>query len=143
MQDEEEQAEEEQTIIAPAEATPPMPEVVEVPEPEEEPGELDDLFEVPQPEDNDMRTDIALDMDEEDIIGGDPDMSDLVDVSEEDIMGGGSDMSDLVDIPEEVFTGEPPAPEPEQVQRPVVKKKYRFVRPIRREPPPTSLGGIR
>lgn len=114
---EDEQAEEE-TIIVPAEATPPEPEVEE----EKEPDELADLFTVPQPEDNDMRTDIALGFDEEDIIGGDPDMSDLVDVPEEDIMG------------------EAPAPE----ERPVAKKKkYKIVRPIRREPPPTSLGGIR
>lgn len=121
MQDEEERTEEE-TIIVPAEATPPEAAVVEVPEAEEEPGELDDLFEVPQPEDNDMRTDIALDVSEEDIMGGDP------------------DMSDLTDVPDEVFSGAPPAEEPEQVQRPVVKKKkYRIVR---REPPPTSLQGV-
>ena len=117
MPDEEEQTEEE-TIMVPAEATPPEPEV-------EEEDELKDLFEVPQPEDNDMRTDIALDFDEEDIIGGDPDMSDLVDVPEEDIMGE-------------------PEPEGEEAERPIVKKKkYRIVRPIRREPPPTSVGGIR
>ena len=117
MPDEEERAEEE-TIIVPAEATPPEPEVEE-----EEEDELKDLFEVPQPEDNDMRTDIALDFDEEDIIGGDSNMSDLVDVPEEDIMG---------------------EPESEEAERPVVKKKkYRIVRPIRREPPPTSVGGIR
>ena len=117
MQDEEEQAEEEQTIIVPAEALPPEPEVEE----EKEPDELADLFEVPQPEDNDMRTDIALDLDEEDIMGGDP------------------DMSDLVDVPDEVFTGAPPASEPEKVKRPV-----RRVRLIRRRPPtpPTSIQGV-
>ena len=110
----EEEAEEE-TIIVPAEATPPEAEVVEVPELEEE-DELADLFTVPQPEDNDMTTDHLVVAPEEEKL------DDLFVVSEEDIMG------------------EAPAPEPEQVQRPVVKKKYRI---IRREPPPTSLGGIR
>lgn len=113
IQSEEEEVEEEQTIIVPAEATTPEPEVEE-----EEEDELADLFEVPQPKDNDMRTDHLFGVDDE------GDMSDLVEVSEEDIMGEPS--------------------EPESVERPVVKsKKYRIVRPIRREPPPTSLGGIR
>lgn len=48
---------------------------------------LSDLFEVPQPEDNDMATDHLFELEEEDVYGGDPDMSDLLEVTNEDVMG--------------------------------------------------------
>lgn len=107
-----------------AEEPEPMPEtpepVFERPEVEPEPEEKDelaDLFEVPQPEDNDMVTDHLTRIGEED------DMSDLVEVTEEDIMG---------EAPEE--------PEP---PKPRFRIRPRGRRVIRREPPPTSLGGVR
>ena len=104
----------------PVEAIPPV-----IPQPEEvveEPkNDIDDLFEVPQPEDNDMRTDHLVAAPEED------DMSDLTDPPEEE------ELSDL-------FTGEQPAEEPEQVQRPPVR---RYVRTNRPYSPPTSLRGLR
>ena len=105
-------------LVRPVEALPP---VIPQPEIEEPKSDIDDLFEVPQPEDNDIRTDHLVAAPEED------DLSDLTDPPEEE------ELSDL-------FTGEQPAEEPEQVQRPPVR---RFIRTNRRyPPPPTSVQGV-
>jgi hypothetical protein len=47
-------------------------------------------------------------------------------------------MDDLVEVSDKDIMGEAPVDEP--VEK---KKRYRIIRPIRRVPPPTSLGGIR
>lgn len=106
----------------PEPAAEPMPEtpapVFERAEPERETNEeaLADLFDVPQPEDNDMRTDHLVELEEEE------DLSDLVDVN----FG-----TDIVGDEE---------PEPQQKRFRISPRGRRF---IRRQPPPTSLGGLR
>ena len=100
----------------------PMPEtpapVFERSEPERETNEdaLADLFEVPQQDDNDMRTAHLVELEEEE------DLSDLVDVD----FG-----TDIVGDEE---------PEPQQKRFRISPRGRRF---IRRQPPPTSLGGLR
>ena len=87
--------------------------------PPEEPdkNDMSDLFEVPSQDDNDMAIDHLFELDEEE------DLGDLVDVSREDI------------------TGYAPEPQPQQKPRYRINPKARRV--VRREPPPTSLGGMR
>lgn len=69
----------------------PPEEVVEeaptIPAPEKPVDELAGLFEVPKATDHDIATDDLIEVSEEDVMGGDADMSDLVDVSNEDVMG--------------------------------------------------------
>lgn len=78
-----------------------------------------DLFEIPQPEDNDIYSDDLIDVEDEDVFGGNPDMSDLTNVSNEDLMG-----------------------EPKSSNK---EKVYRYHRPRRivQPSPPTSFGGMR
>ena len=130
--DESEIEEEEQNpsiISIPPETVEPTPSVVEEAQPEQEDKDgLSDMFEVPKTEDNDMDTDYLFETDGEDDMSDLTEIpSDLTDVSREDIMGDG-------------FGGEPAA------QQEVEPKKYRITRPdrkvIRREPPPTSMGGV-
>lgn len=107
-----------QTTPSPVIGTPigtpqPMP-VVEEPTKEDE---LAELLAVPQPDDNDIVTDHLVDISEEDIYGGDPDMSDLTDVTQEDLFGT------------------PPAVE--QARRRIKRTAKRY------STPPTSLRGVR
>lgn len=92
--------------------------VEEAVRPAEEEDELDYLFEVPQNEDNDMKVDHLV------TVGEPEDVSDLIDVDfDKDILG----------------EDEEPEPQPTKRFR-IAPKGRRF---IRRQTPPTSLGGIR
>ena len=120
-------------ITIPEEVEPPKPypervERVEAqPEPEDKDG-LSDLFTVPQPTDNDMDTEGLFQADKEEL-EEDDDLSDLTEVSNEDIMGDG-------------FGGEPAAQEDEQTKR-YRPSQIKRLKVLRREPPPTSMGGVR
>lgn len=63
--------------------TAPQPEQPE----ESDRDDMADLFEVPEPEDHDMQYDDLLDVEDEDVFGGDSNLSDLTSVSREDVMG--------------------------------------------------------
>lgn len=78
-------------------------------------NKLADLFEVPQAEDNDIYADDLTEITDEDIMGGDNDMSDLTNVSRDDIMG----------------------------ISPEKRRARRFKRTNRPYQPPNSLRGIR
>ncbi len=62
-------------------------EEIAAPEPRAKDDDISDLFEGPKETDDDMATDDLVEVSEEDVMGGDEDMSDLVDVSNEDVMG--------------------------------------------------------
>jgi hypothetical protein len=60
---------------------------VEPPRPQTNANDMSDLFEVPQEDDPDIYSDDLVELDDEDVMGGDSDMSDLTSVSREDVMG--------------------------------------------------------
>jgi hypothetical protein len=73
---------------------PPPPQVVaqevapaEPARPQTNADDMSDLFEVPQEDDADIYSDDLVELDDEDVMGGDSDMSDLTSVSREDVMG--------------------------------------------------------
>lgn len=91
---------------------------------------LSDMFTVPKSDDNDMATDHLTSVTDEDVFGGDSDMSDLTDVTEEEMMGGEVDMSDLTQVNNEDIIGRP------------MKKNRKVKRTVKRYVPPQGIGGM-
>ncbi len=114
------QTEQENINIAPV----ALPEVKKVKD-----NGLSDMFTTPKADDNDMATDHLTSVSDEDVFGGDPDMSDLTDVTEEEMMGGDVDMSDLTQVSNADIIGRP------------MKKNRKIKRTIKRYNPQT-LGGM-
>ena len=103
----------------------PLPEVKKVKD-----NGLSDMFTVPKSDDNDMATDHLTGVTDEDVFGGDPDMSDLTDVTEEEMMGGELDMSDLTSVNNEDIIGRP------------MKKSRKIKRTVKRYEMPQGIGGL-
>lgn len=88
------------------------------------------LFETPEAEDNDIYTDDLFELTDEDVFGGDTDMSDLTEITDEEMMGGDLDMSDLMEVTQEELYGKP-------------QRKSRKQKPARKPGNiDTSLGGM-
>ena len=88
------------------------------------------LFETPNAEDNDIYTDDLTDLTDEDVFGGDTDMSDLTEITDEEVFGGDLDLSDLTTVSQEQIYGKP-------------QRRSRKQKATRKpESPDTSLGGM-
>ena len=113
------------------------------PEPEDKDG-LADMFEVPKTEDNDMDTEYLFETDKEDDLSDMTEIpSDLTDVSREDIMGEEAQIDhELQDFPDDLVAGMPSSQEDSQTKR-YRPSRIRRLKVLRREPPPTSMGGVR